>query len=146
MKKLCHLGMKFCWRKHWYKNNVICFSWVRIEIRQKSLVVLHKYVHILDFQPQNVYHAIKIKNQHFYEILKDQLYVLTTYLLNKLVNYFLSIGTLLPSKQQQVCNFICKNANNLTCLVQTSPVFFHHLLYNICTVPFSCNSRIARDK
>ena len=32
----------------------------------------------------------------------------------------------------------------LTCRVQTSPVFFHHLLYSICMVPFSCSSRMAR--
>ena len=33
----------------------------------------------------------------------------------------------------------------LSCLVQTSPVFFHHLLYSIWIVPFSCNSRMARE-
>merc|ERR1719510_2202118 len=34
----------------------------------------------------------------------------------------------------------------LSCLVHTSPVFFHHLLYSICMVPFSCDSNIAKDK
>ena len=38
------------------------------------------------------------------------------------------------------------NLSVLTCLVHTSPVFFHHLLYNIWMVPFSCSSNIANDK
>lgn len=30
-------------------------------------------------------------------------------------------------------------------LLQTSPVFFHHLLYNIWMIPFSCSSSIAKE-
>lgn len=33
----------------------------------------------------------------------------------------------------------------LSSLLQTSPVFFHHLSYNIWITPFSCNSKMAKE-